>query len=29
LQTMAILEACIRSAAEERSVNPQELLDEH
>jgi predicted dehydrogenase len=26
LQTVAILEACVRSAAEERSINPQELL---
>ena len=29
LQTMAILEACVRSAAEERPVNPQDLFDEH
>ena len=29
LQTVAILEACVRSAAEERRVNPQELLVEH
>ena len=28
LQTMAILEACIRAAAEQRWVNPQELLNE-
>jgi predicted dehydrogenase len=26
LQTVAILEACVRSAAEERRINPQELL---
>ena len=26
LQTVAILEACVRSATEERAVNPQELL---
>jgi predicted dehydrogenase len=26
LQTVAILEACVRSAAEDRSINPQELL---
>lgn len=26
LQTVAILEACVRSAAEARSINPQELL---
>ena len=26
LQTVAILEACVRSAAEQRSINPQELL---
>jgi len=29
LQTMAILEACIRSADEQRAINPQELFDEH
>lgn len=29
LQTVAILEACVRSAAEERRVNPQELLLGH
>jgi predicted dehydrogenase len=29
LQTVAILEACVRSAAEGRSVNPQELLVGH
>jgi predicted dehydrogenase len=29
LQTVAILEACVRSAAESRSVNPQELLVAH
>jgi predicted dehydrogenase len=28
LQTMAMVEACIRSAAERTWVNPQELLDE-
>jgi predicted dehydrogenase len=28
LQTMALLEACARSAAEERWINPQDLLDE-
>ncbi|HKA54122.1 MAG TPA: Gfo/Idh/MocA family oxidoreductase [Candidatus Binatia bacterium] len=28
LQTMAVVEACVRSAAEGRWVNPQELLDE-
>jgi predicted dehydrogenase len=28
LQTVAILEACLRSAAAERAINPQELLDE-
>lgn len=28
LQTMAIAEACVRSAQEQRSINPQELLDE-
>jgi predicted dehydrogenase len=27
LQTVAILEACVRSVSEERTVNPQELLD--
>ena len=26
LQTVAILEACVRSAAEARPINPQELL---
>lgn len=29
LQTVAVLEACVRSAAESRSINPQELLREH
>jgi predicted dehydrogenase len=29
LQTMATLEACVRSAAEQRRVNPQELFVEH
>ena len=29
LQTMAVLEACVRSAAEGRRINPQELLVEH
>jgi predicted dehydrogenase len=29
LQTMAVVEACIRSIAEKRWVNPQELLDEY
>lgn len=29
LKTVAILEACVRSASEKRSINPQELLDEH
>ena len=29
LETMAILEACVRSATEERKVNPQELLVAH
>jgi predicted dehydrogenase len=29
LQTMATVEACVRSAAERRWVNPQELLDEY
>ena len=29
LQTMAVAEACIKSAAERTWVNPQELLDEH
>lgn len=29
LQTVAVLEACVRSAEEERRVNPQELLVEH
>jgi predicted dehydrogenase len=28
LQTVAILEACVRSAAEHRTFNPQELFDE-
>ena len=28
LQTVAVLEACVRSAAEGRSINPQELLRE-
>lgn len=28
LQTMAVVEACIRSAIEERWINPQELLNE-
>jgi len=28
LQTVALLEACIRSATEKRCINPQELLDE-
>lgn len=28
LQTVAMLEACVRSATEKRSINPQELLDE-
>ncbi|HEX6732332.1 MAG TPA: Gfo/Idh/MocA family oxidoreductase [Pyrinomonadaceae bacterium] len=28
LQTMAAVEACVRSAAERRWINPQELLDE-
>ena len=28
LQTMAVVEACLRSAAERRWVNPQELLNE-
>jgi len=28
LKTMAVVEACIRSAAEQRWINPQELLDE-
>lgn len=28
LQTMAVLEACVRSASEQRWINPQELLDE-
>jgi predicted dehydrogenase len=28
LQTMAIAEACVRSAEEHRWINPQELLDE-
>lgn len=29
LQTVAVLEACVRSAAEARSINPQELLNEY
>jgi predicted dehydrogenase len=29
LQTMAVVEACVRSAAERRWINPKELLDEH
>jgi len=29
LQTVAVLEACVRSAAEGRAINPQELLSEH
>ena len=29
LQTMAVAEACLRSAAEQTWVNPQELLDEY
>jgi predicted dehydrogenase len=29
LQTMAVLEACVRSANEQRWINPQELLNEH
>lgn len=29
LQTMAVMEACVRSANEQRWINPQELLDEH
>ena len=29
LQTVAVLEACVRSATEGRSINPQELLREH
>lgn len=29
LQTVAVLEACVRSAIEKRSINPQELLREH
>ena len=28
LQTMAVIEACLRSAAEQKWVNPQELLDD-
>jgi predicted dehydrogenase len=28
LQTVALLEACLRSATEKRCINPQELLDE-
>ena len=29
LQTMAVLEACVRSSNEQRWINPQELLNEH
>ena len=29
LQTVAVLEACVRSSVEGRSINPQELLREH
>lgn len=29
LQTIAVVEACVRSAADRRWINPQELLDEH
>jgi predicted dehydrogenase len=29
LQTMAVVEACLRSASEQRSINPQELLNEY
>ena len=29
LQTMAVAEACLRSATERRSINPQELLNEY
>lgn len=29
LQTVAVLEACVRSAVEEKMINPQELLREH
>jgi len=29
LQTVAVLEACVRSAVEGRSINPQELLREY
>lgn len=29
LQTMAVVEACVRSANEQRWINPQELFDEH
>lgn len=29
LQTMAVVEACIRSSNEQRWINPQELLNEH
>jgi len=29
LQTMAVMEACVRSANEQRWINPQELLNEH
>lgn len=29
MQTIAVVEACLRSATERRSINPQELLDEY
>ena len=29
LQTMAVVEACVRSASERKWINPQELLDEY
>lgn len=29
LQTMAVVEACVRSASEQKWINPQELLNEH
>jgi predicted dehydrogenase len=29
LQTMAVMEACVRSSNEQRWINPQELLNEH
>ena len=29
LQTMAVVEACVRSSNEQRWINPQELLNEH